>query len=89
MAGGGRARRVDWHIGGRIFALSRLAKADRNSLLSVLTNPAGGAGGRPMTSVAAGRKSLIHPKEGWLKLEYASFQANDDPALKLVIYTTV
>jgi hypothetical protein len=22
-----------------------------------------------------------------LKLEYASFQANDDPALKLVIYT--
>jgi hypothetical protein len=22
-----------------------------------------------------------------LKLEYASFQANDDPALKLIIYT--
>jgi transcriptional regulator with XRE-family HTH domain len=37
--------------------------------------------------VAAGRKSLSHPKKGRLKLEYASFQANDDPALKLVIYT--
>jgi hypothetical protein len=34
-------------------------------------------------------KSLIHPKKGRLKLEYASFQANDDPALKLVIYTIV
>jgi hypothetical protein len=30
--------------------------------------------------VAAGRKSLIHPKRGRLKLEYVSFQANDDPA---------
>ena len=36
---------------------------------------------------AAGQKSLSHPKKGRLKLEYASFQANDDPALKLVIYT--
>ena len=42
-----------------------------------------------VSGVAAGRKSLIHPKKGRLKLEYASFQANDDPALKLVIYTTV
>jgi transcriptional regulator with XRE-family HTH domain len=42
-----------------------------------------------VSGVAAGRKSLIHPKRGRLKLEYASFQANDDPALKLVIYTTV
>ncbi len=40
-----------------------------------------------VSSVAAGRKSLIHPKKGRLKLEYTSFQANDDPALKLVIYT--
>jgi transcriptional regulator with XRE-family HTH domain len=37
--------------------------------------------------VAAGHKSLSHPKKGRLKLEYASFQANDDPAIKLVIYT--
>ena len=42
-----------------------------------------------VSGVAAGRKSLIHPKRGRLKLEYASFQANDDPALKLVIYTPV
>jgi transcriptional regulator with XRE-family HTH domain len=112
-----------------IFAFSRLAEADRNSLLSVLTNPASrrlfGASwadearrivaqaGDPafrdlltrlrdgcpefagwweahdVSGVAAGRKSLIHPKKGRLKLEYASFQANGDPALKLVIYTTV
>ena len=120
-----------------IFAFSRLAEADRNSLLSVLTNPASrrlfGASwadearrivaqfrathdlwacdpafrdlltrlrdGCPefagwweahdVSGVAAGRKSLIHPKKGRLKLEYTSFQANDDPALKLVIYTTV
>ena len=37
--------------------------------------------------VSAGQKSLSHPQKGRLKLEYASFQANDDPALKLTIYT--
>jgi hypothetical protein len=42
-----------------------------------------------VSAVAAGRKSLIHPKKGRLKLEYASFQADDDPALKLVVYTAV
>jgi transcriptional regulator with XRE-family HTH domain len=36
---------------------------------------------------AAGRKSLRHPKKGSLRFEYTTFQANDDPALKLVIYT--
>jgi hypothetical protein len=35
----------------------------------------------------AGQKFLSHPRKGRLKLEYAGFQANDDPALKLVIYT--
>ena len=40
-------------------------------------------------SVAAGQKLLSHPKKGSLGFEYASFQANDDPALKLVIYTPV
>jgi transcriptional regulator with XRE-family HTH domain len=39
--------------------------------------------------VAAGRKSMSHPKKGSLKFEYASFQANDDPSLKLVIYRPV
>ncbi len=37
--------------------------------------------------VAAGQKALHHPERGLLQFEYASFQANDDPALKLVIYT--
>ena len=120
-----------------IFAFSRLAEADRNSLLSVLTNPAtrrlfgaswadearrmiaqfrathdlwagdpafrdlmtrlregcpefaGWWEAHDVSGVAAGRKSLTHPKRGRLKLEYVSFQANDDPALKLVIYTRV
>lgn len=35
----------------------------------------------------AGRKRLRHPKQGVLDFEYTTFQANDDPALKLVIYT--
>lgn len=34
----------------------------------------------------AGRKLLHHPLKGVLRFDYASFQANDDPALKLVIY---
>ena len=120
-----------------IFAFSRLAEADRNSLLSVLTNRAtrrlfgeswaeearrmvaqfrathdlwagdpafrdllarlregcpefaGWWEAHDVGAMAAGRKSLRHPKKGKLRLEYASFQANDDPALKLVIYTAV
>ena len=40
-------------------------------------------------SAAAGQKLLRHPKQGLLRFEYASFQSNDDPALKLVIYTPV
>jgi len=39
--------------------------------------------------VAAGQKRLSHPKKGALRFEYATFQANDDPALKLAIYTPV
>jgi len=38
-------------------------------------------------SVAAGRKLLNHPEKGLQHFEYSTFQANDDPALKLVIYT--
>ena len=34
-----------------------------------------------------GEKRLRHPREGWRHYEYATFQANLDPALKLVIYT--
>jgi len=35
----------------------------------------------------AGQKQLTHPRKGALRLQYTSFQANDDPGLKLVIYT--
>ena len=40
-------------------------------------------------SVVVGQKVVNHPKKGVLRFEHASFQANDDPALKLVIYTPV
>lgn len=36
---------------------------------------------------ATGRKLLSHPEKGLLHFEYATFQANDDPSLKLAIYT--
>jgi transcriptional regulator with XRE-family HTH domain len=39
--------------------------------------------------IASGQKLLSHPEKGPLRFEHASFQANDDPALKLVIYTPV
>ncbi len=39
--------------------------------------------------VASGQKLLHHPLKGLLRFEHASFQANDDPALKLVIYTPI
>ena len=38
-------------------------------------------------SMVAGTKQLHHPKKGKLRFEYATFQSNDDPALKLVIFT--
>ena len=40
-------------------------------------------------AAAAGRKQMIHPRKGVLSFEHASFQAEDDPALKLVVYTPV
>ena len=38
---------------------------------------------------SAGIKKMIHPKKGTLRFQHASFQCNDDPGLKLVIYTPV
>jgi hypothetical protein len=35
---------------------------------------------------AAGRKVLDHPRRGKVSLLYATFQSNDSPGLKLVIY---
>ncbi|HEX3863209.1 MAG TPA: helix-turn-helix transcriptional regulator [Stellaceae bacterium] len=120
-----------------IFAFGRLPASDRNSLVSVLTNPAmrrlfgaswpdeakrivaqfrathdlwagdpafrdllerlrqgcpefsGWWEAHDIRNAAGGVKVLKHPKRGTLRFEYASFQANDDPALKLVIYTRV
>ncbi len=37
-------------------------------------------------SGTTGKKQLHHPKRGLLHFEYATFQSNDDPALKLAIY---
>ena len=37
----------------------------------------------------SGRKTLHHPTQGLIAFDHASFQANDDPGLKLVIYTPV
>jgi len=119
-----------------IFGFSRLADRDRNTLVSMLTNPASrrlfGDGwaeeARRMVALfrathdlwagdpafrallerlragcaefdrwwaqhevgkaAAGHKHMHHPKKGTLRFEHASFQANDDPALKLVVYTS-
>ena len=121
----------------QVFAFGRLAEADRNTLISVLTNPhtrrlfgdGWAAEARRMVAqfrathdlwagdpafidlldrlrkgcpefegwwethdiggVVAGQKQLSHPGKGALRYEYATFQANDDPALKLVIYAPV
>ena len=40
-------------------------------------------------SVGSGRKVLDHPDRGPLQFDYATFQANEDPALKLAIYVPV
>lgn len=40
-------------------------------------------------STSSGLKTMNHPTRGLLRFEHTSFQANDDSALKLVIYTPV
>ena len=40
-------------------------------------------------NVGAGQKLLRHPSKGLLRFEYATFQANDYPSLKIAIYTPV
>jgi PAS domain-containing protein len=45
--------------------------------------------GHDIRGSVAGEKLLNHPDKGWERFEYATFQANDDPALKLAIYTPV
>jgi hypothetical protein len=46
-------------------------------------------GAHEIRSTLSGRKTMTHPTKGVLHFEHTSFQANDDPALKLVIYTPV
>ncbi len=120
-----------------IFAFSRMDEADRNILVSVLTNPAtrklfgatwadearrivamfrathdlwaddpafrdllerlrkgcpefsGWWKAHDIKGAAAGIKTMKHPRKGVLRFAHASFQSNDDPALKLIIYTPV
>ncbi|HWD25613.1 MAG TPA: helix-turn-helix transcriptional regulator [Rhizomicrobium sp.] len=38
---------------------------------------------------ASGRKTLHHPARGVIVFDHASFHFNDDPSLKLIIYTPV
>jgi transcriptional regulator with XRE-family HTH domain len=45
--------------------------------------------GHDVRGTAAGRKVLHHPVKGPQTFEYATFQSNDAPALKLAIYTPV
>lgn len=40
-----------------------------------------------ISAPVSGTKHLSHPMLGIVHYEYASFQANDDPALKLALYT--
>jgi transcriptional regulator with XRE-family HTH domain len=42
-----------------------------------------------ISSGGTGHKLLHHPSKGLLRFEYATFQSNNDPALKLAIYTLV
>ena len=35
---------------------------------------------------SSGKKIVRHPKKGEIKLEYSTFQSNDNPDLKLVLY---
>lgn len=122
-------------VADEIFGFSEASDADRNSLVSVLTDPRTRAlfrdgwsavakrmveqfrtthdlwAGDPAFSALlarlregcpefdawwaphevqdapAGRKVLHHPRLGELCFEHASFQSNDDPTLRLVIYS--
>ena len=42
-------------------------------------------GAHEVHGTLSGRKTMTHPTKGVLHFEHTSFQANDDPALKLVI----
>ncbi len=120
-----------------VFAFGRIPEENRNTLLSMLTNPAtrkmfgatwadearrmvaqfrlnhdlfandpafrslidqvkagcpefaGWWKSHDIGGSISGRKRLRHPKKGLMQYEYTTFQSNDDPSLKLAIYTPV
>jgi hypothetical protein len=82
-----------------LFAdFDRVRVEDRNILVYLLLDPAARALFGPdwadqaqhdVVVGGAGRKTLNHPARGRLTYDYATFQANEDPALKLTIYTYV
>jgi hypothetical protein len=43
--------------------------------------------GHDVRGSAAGTKRMHHPKKGFIDYAHASFQSNDDPRLRLVVYT--
>lgn len=44
-------------------------------------------GAHDVRSAVSGEKVLVHPVRGPQRYAYATFQANDDPGLKLAVYT--
>jgi len=48
-----------------------------------------GQDARSMRGLRSGSPVIAHAKRGTRRYEYTTFQANDDPALKLAIYTPV
>ena len=72
--------------GGSLYWVIRGEIAAREKIIAIEPFRDKDGIGRCRIVMVAGRKSLNHPKKGRLRFEYASFQANDDPALKLVIY---
>ena len=68
------------------------SKRSRNAFIMVLLVGLSLAvwwGAHEVHGTLSGRKTMMHPTKGVLHFEHTSFQANDDPALKLVIYTPV
>ena len=41
------------------------------------------------SGAGTGEKVLVHPSDGPLRYEYATFQVNADPAMRLAIYTPI
>ncbi len=93
LALAGPARRSEWwrSSGGPMIFGPAIRPSSTCWRGSVPAVPSSRPGGTPMTSEPAwpAGRLLNHPKRGRLSFEHASFQANDDPGLKLIIYTEI